>query len=83
MSSTVIVDPDRLGGRFQMEEEVVIFAVWRQQKIQKITLKLTLDNLKPHIFTGCHGTQHARSGSGHPRSSLETAGHEDLLPLRV
>ena len=40
-------------------------------------------NLKPHIFTGCHGTQHAWISSGHPRSSWKTAGHEDRLPLRV
>ena len=50
---------------------------------ENVTLKLTLDNLKPHIFTGCHGTQHARRGSGHPRSSWKTAGQEEVLFLRV
>ena len=49
----------------------------------KITLKVTLANLKPDIFTGCHGAQHARVSSGHPRSNLETAGQEDLLLLKV
>ena len=75
--------PDRLGGRFQMGEGVVIFAFWRQQKIQKVTLKLTLPNLKPDIFTGCHCAQHARSSSGHPRSNWKTARQEEILSLRV
>ena len=50
---------------------------------KKIQLKLTPRNLKPHIFTGCHGTQHARSSSGHPRGSWKTVAQEEILFLRV